>query len=93
MRSLYVRILLALVGTVIVSLVAFLATFFAMTQPAQVRLLRQFQARQIEDAVAAYQRGGEPALSSYLDSLNRTWAGATHYLVDAEVRQLRSGGA
>jgi len=89
-RSLYVRILLALVGTVIVSLVAFLATFFAMTQPAQVRLLRQFQARQIEDAVAAYQRGGEPALSSYLDSLNRTWAGATHYLVDADDRDLVS---
>ena len=91
MRSLYLRILLALVGTVLASLVAFLATFFAMTQPAQVRLLRQFQARQIEEAVATYQRGGAAALSSYLDSLNRTWNGATHYLIDANDRDVVSG--
>jgi two-component system sensor histidine kinase CpxA len=90
LRSLYVRILLALVGTVLASLLAFLATFFAMTQPAQVRLLRQFQARQIDEAVASYQRGGVTALSSYLESLNRTWAGATHYLVDADDRDLVS---
>jgi two-component system sensor histidine kinase CpxA len=91
MRSLYLRILLALVGTVVVSLVAFLATFFAMTQPAQVRLIRQFQARRIDDAVATYQRGGKAALSSYLDSLDRTWRGATHYLVDAGDRDVMTG--
>ncbi|MET0164170.1 MAG: HAMP domain-containing protein, partial [Vicinamibacterales bacterium] len=90
MRSLYVRILLALVGTVLASLLAFLATFFAMTQPAQVRLLRQFQARQIEEAVATYERGGVTALSTYLDSLNRSWTGATHYLVDGNDRDLVS---
>jgi two-component system sensor histidine kinase CpxA len=90
-RSLYVRILLALIGTVLASLVAFLATFFAMTQPAQVRLLRQFQARQIEEAVVTYQKGGAAALASYLDSLNRTWTGATHYLVDADDRDVVSG--
>ena len=91
MRSLYLRILLALVSTVVISLVAFLATFFAMTRPAQVRLIRQFQARRIEDAVATYQRGGAPAVSSYLDSLDRTWTGATHYLVDANDRDVVSG--
>jgi signal transduction histidine kinase len=91
MRSLYLRILLALVGTLVISLVAFLATFFAMTRPAQVQLIRQFQARRIEDAVTTYQRGGAPALASYLDSLNRTWTGATHYLVDAGDRDVVSG--
>ena len=91
MRSLYLRILLALVGTVLASLVAFLATFFAMTQPAQVGLIRQFQARRIEDAVTTYQRGGAAALSSYLDSLDRTWTGATHYLIDANDRDVTSG--
>jgi signal transduction histidine kinase len=90
-RSLYVRILLVLVGTVLASLLAFLATFFAMTQPAQVRLLRQFQARQIEEAVATYQRSGVTALSAYLESLNRAWTGATHYLVDASDRDVVSG--
>jgi signal transduction histidine kinase len=90
-RSLYLRILLALVGTVLASLVAFLATFFAMTRPAQVQLLRQFQARQIEEAIATYQRGGASALASYLESLDRTWTGATHYLTDADDRDVVSG--
>jgi signal transduction histidine kinase len=89
-RSLYVRILLALVGTVLASLVAFIATFFAMTRPAEERLLRQFQARQIEDAASAYQQGGAAALSTYLDGLNRAW-GATHYLIDASGRDVVSG--
>jgi two-component system sensor histidine kinase CpxA len=90
-RSLYVRILFALIGTVLASLVAFLATFFAMTRPAQVGLIRQFQARRVEDAVATYQRGGVAALSPYLDSLNATWTGATHYLIDAGDRDVVSG--
>jgi signal transduction histidine kinase len=91
MRSLYLRILLALVGAVVASLVAFLATFFAMTRPAQVSLIRQFQARRIDDAVLTYQRGGAGALSSYLDSLDRTWTGATHYLIDADDRDVVNG--
>ena len=90
MRSLYIRILLALVGTVLASLVAFLGTFFAMTRPAEERLLRQFQARQIEDAVAAYQRDGTAGLSAYLDRLNRGWD-ARHYLVDANGLDLVTG--
>jgi two-component system sensor histidine kinase CpxA len=90
-RSLYLRILLALVGTVLASLVAFLATFFAMTRPAQVGLLHQFQARRIGDAVATYRRGGVEALASYLESLDRTWVGATHYLVDASDRDVVTG--
>ena len=91
MLSLYLRILLALVGTVLASLVAFLATFFAMTRPAQVGLLHQFQARRIGDAVLTYRRGGVEALASYLESLDRTWVGATHYLVDASDRDVVSG--
>jgi signal transduction histidine kinase len=90
-RSLYLRILLALVGAVLASLVAFLGTFFAMTRPAQVRLIRQFQARRIEDAVATYRRGGAAALSSYLDSLDHTWTGATHYLIDANDSDVVNG--
>jgi two-component system sensor histidine kinase CpxA len=90
-RSLYLRILLALVGTVLASLIAFLATFFAMTRPVQVNLLHQFQARRIEDAVVTYRRGGVAALASYLESLDRTWVGATHYLVDRNDRDVVSG--
>ncbi|MEO8257709.1 MAG: ATP-binding protein [Acidobacteriota bacterium] len=91
MRSLYVRILVALVGTVLISLVAFLATFLAMTRPAEERLLRQFQTRQIEDAVSAYELGGPAQLSIYLDRLDRAWD-AKHYFVDADDRDLVTGG-
>jgi two-component system sensor histidine kinase CpxA len=90
-RSLYLRILLALVGVVGVSLVAFLATYSAMTRPAQVALIRQFQARRIEDAVSTYRRGGATALATYLNSLDRTWTGATHYLIDSGDRDVVTG--
>src|ERR1700681_2759908 len=90
MRSLYVRLLVALVGTALASLVAFLATFFAMTRPAEVRLLHQFQVEQLEDAVATYERDGALGLSTYLERLNQG-LDAEHYLIDANGRDLVTG--
>ncbi|HLG56966.1 MAG TPA: ATP-binding protein [Vicinamibacterales bacterium] len=90
MRSLLLRILLASLGTVLASLAAFLITFFAMAGPATERLIRHFQARQIEDAIAALQRGGPAETASYLDRLNRS-LGATHYLTDSAGRDVVSG--
>ena len=58
MRSLTVRILLAVLGTLFLSLVAFLATFRAMSAPANVRLIRHFQARQIEEGLEALRARG-----------------------------------
>jgi len=89
-RSLLLRILLASLGTVLASLAAFLITFFAMAGPATERLIRHFQARQIEDAIAALQRGGPAETASYLDRLNRS-LGATHYLTDSAGRDVVSG--
>lgn len=54
MPSFLLRILLASLGTVLASLGAFLITFHAMTGPATERLIRHFQARQIEDALDAF---------------------------------------
>ena len=90
MRSLSLRILLASFGTVLVALLAFLITFRAMVGPATERLIRHFQARQIEDAQLAFDRGGPTEAAAYLERLNRS-LGATHYLTDLTGRDLASG--
>ena len=90
MRSLSLRILLASLGTVLASLAAFLITFFSMVGPATERLIHHFQARQIEDAVDALERGGSSEAAGFLARLNRS-LGATHYLTDASGRDLVSG--
>jgi len=90
MRYLLLRILLASLGTVLVSLAAFVITFFAMAGPATERLIHHFQARQIEDALDALQRGGPTEAASYLERLNRS-LGAIHYLTDAAGRDVVSG--
>lgn len=90
MRSLSLRILLASLGTVLASLAAFLITFFAMAGPATEQLIHHFQARQIEDALDALERGGPTEAASYIARLNRS-LGATHYLTDAAGRDLVSG--
>jgi hypothetical protein len=85
MRSLPVRIVLAVLGTLLVSLVAFMATFLAMSGPANVRLIRQFQARQIEDGIATLQQRGPDAAAAFIARLDQS-LGATHYLTDAAGR-------
>ena len=90
MRSLYVRILFALLATILASLVAFLAVFLATSRPGQQRLIRDFQARQLEDAVAAFERGGAPAAGAFLDRLSGDLA-ARHFLLDRNGRDLVSG--
>lgn len=90
MRSLSLRILLASLGTVLASLAAFLITFFSMTGPANERLIRHFQAQQIEDAVDALQRGGPQEAGAVLARRDQS-LGATHYLTDAAGRDLVTG--
>jgi signal transduction histidine kinase len=87
MRSLSVRILLASLGTVLGSLVAFLLTFGAVSGPATERLIHHFQARQIEDALDTLKQGGPRAAASYLERLDRS-LGATHYLTDTTGRDV-----
>src|SRR4026209_133043 len=90
MRSLTARIVIAVLGTLLVSLVAFMATFLAMSGPANVRLIRQFQARQIEDGIAALQQQGPDAAAAFIARLDQS-LGATHYLTDAAGRDLITG--
>lgn len=90
MRSLTARIVIAVLGTLLVSLVAFMATFLAMSGPANVRLIRQFQARQIEDGIATLQQQGPDAAAAFLARLDES-LGATHYLTNATGRDVITG--
>ena len=90
MRSLSARIVIAVLGTLLVSLIAFMATFLAMSGPANIRLIRQFQARQIEDGIATLQQRGPDAAAAFIARLDQS-LGATHYLTDAAGRDLITG--
>ena len=90
LRSLTARIVIAVLGTLLISLVAFMATFLAMSGPANVRLIRQFQARQIEDGIAALQQQGPDAAAAFITRLDQS-LGATHFLTDAAGRDLITG--
>jgi signal transduction histidine kinase len=90
MRSLLLRILLASLAILLVSLAAFLVTSRAMLGSATERLIRHFQARQIEEAQLALARGGPAELATYLDRMNRS-LGATHYLTDPSGRDVVTG--
>ena len=85
LRSLTARIVIAVLGTLLVSLVAFMATFLAMSGPANVRLIRQLQARQIEDGIATLQQQGPDAAAAFIAQIDQS-LGATHYLTDAAGR-------
>ena len=90
MRSLSARMLLAALGTLLVSFVAFMTVFFVQGGPKIDTLFRRFQALQLEDAVAALERGGPPEAAAYLDQLSRK-VGYTYYLTDAHGRDILSG--
>ena len=77
LRSLTARIVIAVLGTLLISLVAFMATFLAMSGPANVRLIRQLQARQIEDGIATLQQGTGRA-AAFIARLDQS-LGATHH--------------
>ena len=82
MRSLLVRILLATLATVLVSVFIFGASLAAVVGPINERLIHHFQSRQIEDARDALARGGPAAAGAYLERSARG-LGGTHYLTDS----------
>jgi signal transduction histidine kinase len=82
MRSLLLRILLASLATILVSLAVFAAALAAVIGPVNERLIHHFQARQVEDLVEAQARGGPAEVAALLRRLD-TSLGATHYLADS----------
>ncbi|HEV8392878.1 MAG TPA: ATP-binding protein [Vicinamibacterales bacterium] len=90
MRSLLLRILLASLATILVSLVVFVAALVTLVGPVNERLIHHFQAQQIAEVRDALARGGQASAAAYLDRANRS-LGATQYLTDSRGIDLVTG--
>ena len=89
-QSLYIWVLLAMVGILSLSYVAFRAISQQMQTQKIDPVYDRFDEMQLESARNILQSSGEPALKNYLDSLNRIFGGA-HYLLDANGRDMVTG--
>jgi signal transduction histidine kinase len=90
MRSLYVRILVVSFATLVLSLAAFVAVFFVVTQPQMMRIIEGLRVQRAEEAGSAYARGGPTEAARYLATLDRT-SPFVHSLVDVGGRDVVSG--
>jgi len=89
-HSLYVWVLLAMVGILSLSFVAFRAISEQMQTQKIDPVYDRFDEMQLESARNILESSGEPALKKYLDSLNGIFGGA-HYLLDANGTDLVTG--
>jgi signal transduction histidine kinase len=90
MRSLYVAILLALTGTLSLSLVAFLAISRQIERTTFYRTFERTDELQLEEARKALDRGGPAAVSAFMQLANRVFGGS-HYLLNAAGVDVVSG--
>ena len=82
MRSLYVAILLALAGTLSLSLVAFLAISGHIERATFYQTFDRTDELQLEEARKALDHGGPAAVSNYMQLANRIFGGS-HYLLNS----------
>jgi signal transduction histidine kinase len=80
MRSLYVAILLAMAGTLSLSLLVFLAISRQIEHTTFYRTFERTDELQLEEARKALDSGGPSAVSAYMQRANRIFGGS-HYLL------------
>ena len=90
MRSLYVRILLAMAGTLSLSLVVFLAISRQIERNTFYRTFERTDELQLEEARQALDHGGPAAVSAYMQRANRIFGGS-HYLLNSSGVDVVSG--
>src|SRR5271170_1547598 len=90
MRSLYVGILLAMAGTLSLSLVVFLAISRQIERVTVYRTFERTDELQLEEAREALERGGPAAVSAYMQRSNRIFDGS-HYLLNSAGIDVVSG--
>ena len=90
LRSLFVSTLLATLGILAVSYVAFQAIASRIQRMQIEPTFERFDALQLEDMREAYETGGHDGLSKYIDHLNHIFFGS-HYLLDAQGNDLVTG--
>ncbi len=82
MRSLYLAILLALTGTLSLSLVAFLAISQHIERTTVYQTFERTDELQLEEARKALESGGPTAVSAFMQLSNRVFGGS-HYLLNS----------
>jgi two-component system sensor histidine kinase CpxA len=90
MRSLHARILVLYFGTLLLSLLAFVAIDATVGSRASRERFSKLFELQVDSAIRAYEHGGRPELAAFLQRLDRSFT-ATHYLLDDHNRDLVSG--
>lgn len=92
MRTIYARILIWGIVTLVLSLIAFVAISMNLSARSAGHggPLGNLAALQVHEAAAAYESGGAAAAADYLARLNR-FLRAEHYLTDARGRDLIDG--
>ena len=89
-HSLYIWVLLAMVGILSLSFVAFRAISEQMQTQKIDPVYDRFDELQLESARNILQSSGEPAMANYLHSLDNIFGGS-HYLLDPNGKDLVSG--
>lgn len=89
-HSLYIWVLLAMVGILSLSFVAFRAISEQMQTQKIDPVYDRFDELQLESARNLLLSGGKPAVASYLRSLDNIFGGS-HYLLDASGKDITSG--
>ena len=91
MRHLQRRILISYLGTLLLSLTAFLAISSTVGFEKTRDNFGHLYQMQIDGAIRAYEEGGPAALDQFLHQMDQ-WFTSTHYLVDAGNVDLVTGG-
>jgi signal transduction histidine kinase len=90
MRSLYVRVVGALLATLLLSMMAFFAISDYIERTTTERVYDMMDQLQLEEAIELHQSGGAPAVASYMQRLDRVFGGQ-HYVLDADGMDLATG--
>jgi signal transduction histidine kinase len=90
MRSLYTVILLAMLGTLGLSLLAFLAISDHMQQQYFYPVFDAMDELELETARAAWEKGGATATAAYLKRLDQLF-GSFHYILNSQGADMISG--
>ncbi|HEY2469421.1 MAG TPA: ATP-binding protein [Terracidiphilus sp.] len=89
-HSLYIWVLLAMVGILSLSFVVFRAISEQMQTQKIDPVYDRFDEMQLESARNFLQSSGQPAMAGYLHSLDKIFGGS-HYLLDSDGKDLVSG--
>ena len=90
MKSLYLGILLAMAGTLSLSLVVFLAISRQIERATFYQTFQRTDELQLEEARKALDRGGPAAVSAFMQLANRVFGGS-HYLLNSAGVDVVSG--